>query len=225
MKKLCQYIDINQKEKSPLSPPFSKWGEGERKVVIGVTGGFGTGKSTVARIFKSLGAKVIDADKIARGLLKTGTGVYKEILRVFGKKVLQESGAIDRSKLAVIVFNNENPLLKLNKIVHPEAVKIIKQKIDGVSKGIIVLDIPLLFEAGLECLADKIVVVKSNRQNQYERLLKKTSLSKIEIAKRINAQMPLSKKIRGADFIIDNDGSIENTKKQIQKLRRKLWIS
>ncbi len=195
------------------------------KLIIGVTGGFGTGKSTVARIFESLGAKVIDADKIALDLLKTGTSTYKKILKAFGKNILKENGAIDRSKLAIIVFDSKKPLLKLNKITHPEVIKTIKQKIEGLNKGIVVLDIPLLFEAGLECLADKIVVVKSNRQNQYERLLKKTSLSKIEIAKRINAQMPLSKKIRGADFIIDNDYSIENTKKQVQKLRRILWRS
>ncbi len=196
-----------------------------KKLVIGVTGGFGTGKSTVTRIFESLGAKIIDADKIARGLLKTGTRTYKKILTVFGKSILKENGAIDRSKLAVIVFGNKKQLLKLNKITHPEVIKTIQQKIEGISKGIVVLDIPLLFEAGLEYLADKIVVVSVNRQNQYGRLLKKASLDKIEIAKRINAQMPLSEKIRRADFIIDNDYSIGNTKKQVQKLRRKLWRS
>ncbi|MFH1442268.1 MAG: dephospho-CoA kinase [Candidatus Omnitrophota bacterium] len=204
---------------------MKKQGFQPKKIVIAVTGGFGTGKSTVAQIFESLGAKVIDADKITRNLLKTGTSTYKKILEVFGKKVLKESGAIDRSKLALIVFGNKKLLLKLNKIVHPEVIKIIKQKIEGLNKGVVVLDIPLLFEAGLECLADKIVVVSSSRQNQYGRLLRKTSLSKNEIAKRINAQMPLSKKIRRADFIIDNDYSIKNTKKQVQKLRRILWRS
>lgn len=194
-----------------------------KKIIIGVTGGFGTGKSTVAKYFKRFGAKVIDADKIARNLLNPGTDVYRKAIDIFGGGILKNNKSIDRVKLAGIVFNDNNLLKRLNKLVHPQVKKIIKQEIARASEKKVVLDVPLLFEAKLENLVDQIIVVKVSKAKQIERLCNKVSLRKEEILKRINAQMPLSDKVRLADFVIDNNSTIENTNKQIERLRRMLW--
>lgn len=193
------------------------------KIVIGVTGSLGTGKSTVSRYFGALGAKVIDADKIAHRLLKPSSCVYKKIIRIFGSRILKKDKSIDRNKLSQIVFNSSLELKKLNKIIHPEVVRAIKKGISRSAKKAVVLDVPLLFEAGLEPLADKIIVVKASRVKQLKRLQKKASLTRQELLKRINSQMPLYDKVRLADFIIDNSGSLRKTKGQVKSLRRTLW--
>lgn len=194
-----------------------------KKIVIGVTGSLGTGKTTVSRYFGVLGAKVIDADKIAHRLLKPPSCVYKKIIRIFGSRILKKDKSIDRNKLSQIVFNSSLELKKLNKIIHPEVVRAIKKGISRSAKKAVVLDVPLFFEAGLEPLADKIIVVKTSRVKQLKRLLKKTSLTRQELFKRINSQIPLYDKVRLADFIIDNSGSLRKTKGQVKSLRRILW--
>ncbi len=193
------------------------------KIVLGITGGYGTGKTTVARIFRSFGAKVIDADKIAHSLIKPGTTVYHKIIAIFGSRILKKDRSVDRAKLSEIVFNNHRLLERLNKIVHPAVIRVIKGQLSRAFQKAVVLDVPLFFEAGLGYLVDKIIVVKLNRQEQLKRLLKKTSLTRQALLKRINAQMPLSDKARVADFVIDNSGTIEKTRKQVEKLRRMLW--
>lgn len=194
-----------------------------KKIVLGITGSYGTGKTTVAKIFKSFGAKVIDADKIAHSLIKPGTIVYNKIIAIFGSRILKKDKSIDRIKLSEIVFNNHKLLERLNKIVHPAVIRVIKDELGRTFQKTIILDVPLFFEAGLGHLVDKIIVVKLSRQKQLKRLLKKTSLARQALLKRINAQMPLSDKVRVADFVIDNSGTIEKTKKQVEKLRRMLW--
>lgn len=194
----------------------------DKKIVLGITGGYGTGKTTVAKIFKSFGAKVIDADKIAHSLIKPGTAVYNKIIAVFGSRILKKDKSINRAKLSGIVFNNHKLLERLNKIVHPTVIRIIKDELDRTSRKTVVLDIPLFFEAGLRHLVDKIIVVKLGRRKQLERLLNKTSFTRQDILKRINVQMPLSDKIRLSDFVIDNSGTIEKTKKQVEKLMLRL---
>jgi len=191
-------------------------------MIIGVTGSFGSGKSTVARMFKSLGTKVIDADRIARGLIKPKTKIYKKIIDSFGRDILKDDNVIDRHKLADIVFNNKERLNRLNGIIHPEVIRVIKNQIKTGARRMIVLDAPLLIEAGLAGLVDKIIVVKLDRKEQIRRLLNNSSLSKPEILRRINAQMSLRHKIRLADFVIDNGGTVKETKKQVIKIWDKL---
>jgi dephospho-CoA kinase len=197
----------------------------KKRVVLGLTGSIGCGKSTVARIFKSFGARIIDADKIAHGLMRPKKAVYKKIVSIFGKKILKPDGYIDRSKLGNIVFNNMVALSQLNGIAHPEIIRAISVKIKSFSKGIIVLDAPLLIETGLINCADKVVVVKVNLKTQLERLESKFKLNGKDILKRIRSQIPLREKIKLGDFIIDNNGSIGETKKQVAKIRRKVWKS
>jgi dephospho-CoA kinase len=195
----------------------------KKSVVLGITGGFGSGKSTVARIFASFGAKIMDADKIAHRVINPGSKVYKKIVATFGRGILKQDREIDRQKLARVVFNNKNSLKRLNNIVHPEVIRIIKNEIKVSRAKVAVLDAPLLLEAGLEKIVDKLIVVKITKDGQFKRIQNKTFLSKTDILKRIASQIPLRVKARLADFVIDNSGTIEKTKKQVERIRRSLW--
>lgn len=194
-------------------------------LILGVTGSFGTGKSTVAGIFKKLGAKVIDADKIAHGLLRPGSSVYKETVLKFGKSALGTGGVINRKALAEIVFNDARKLSLYLKIIHPAIIRIFKREIKQARqanrKRIIVLDAPLLIEAGLEKEAGKLIVVKTNRVIQISRLKNKFGLARCDILKRIKFQLPLSAKLGLADYIVDNNRSIKQTEEQV----RKIWVA
>ncbi len=194
-----------------------------KKSIIGLTGSFGSGKSTVAGIFAAYGARVIDADKIARAAVRRGSKVYKKIVTSFGNRVLARDKAIDRRKLAELIFNDPKQLKRLNAIIHPEVIRIIKAKINSLKKGVIVLDAPLLLEANLQRILDCLIVVKISRDKQFSRLIKRRSLKRADILKRIKSQISQKMKLRFADFIINNSGSLANTRKQVAQIRRKLW--
>lgn len=194
-----------------------------KRIVVGLTGSFGSGKSTVAGILASYVARIIDADKIAHRCLRRQSNLYAKIVSAFGSEVIAKNKEIDRDKLGRIVFSDKKLLKKLNKIIHPEVIRITKKEINSAKKGVVILDAPLLLEAGLKNAVNKLIVVTIDRDTQIKRLLKKTRLSKAEILRRINSQMPLSAKARLADFIIDNSGSLQSTRKQVAQIRRKLW--
>ncbi len=194
-----------------------------KKIILGLTGTFGSGKTTVAKFFRSFGAKIIDADKIAHEIIQPGSGVYKEIIRAFGKTIVRQDGTVDRRKLSNIVFGNKGLLRELNQITHPKIIRMIKKKIRSCRKKIIVLDAPLLLEAGLRKLVDKLIVVKINQDKLIKRIQSKTSLNKTDILKRIHSQLPLQDKVRVADFVIDNNGTKDKTRKQAERMRRLLW--
>jgi dephospho-CoA kinase len=191
--------------------------------VVGITGSFGTGKTTVAKLFKQLGAKIIDADSIAHGLIKVNTPTYKSLIRSFGKGILKDNSRdIERKKLAKIVFANKKLLNKLNRILHPAIIKKIKDKVKLINKRnkpkVVIIDAPLLIEAGLLRLVDKLIVVAASRGVQVLRLKKRAGISKKEIEARINSQIPMREKIKSADFVIDNNGSLTYTKKQVREV-------
>ncbi|MFA4989632.1 MAG: dephospho-CoA kinase [Candidatus Omnitrophota bacterium] len=194
-----------------------------KKIIVGLTGSFGSGKSTVAGIFASCGAKVIDADRIAHASLRRGSKIYKKIVSGFGTGILGKNKEIDRRRLAGVVFNNKKYLKRLNAIIHPAVIRIIKEKINSLEKGVIVLDAPLLLEANLKSTLDCLIVVKIDKDKQLSRLIKKTSLKRADILKRIKFQISQGARERLADFIINNNGSLRNTRKQVAQIRRKLW--
>ena len=189
-------------------------------MIIGVTGNMGCGKTTVALVFKKLGAEVIDADKLAHEALSFKGPSYKKIINVFGEEILDKSKNIDRRKLSGIVFEDRKLLLKLNRIIHPEVIKQIKKRIAGSKKEVVVLDVPLLIESGLHKIVDRVVVVKTDLRHQIFRVKNKLSLSESEISKRQSFQLPLREKIRLADFIINNNGTFDKTEQQVEKIAR-----
>lgn len=193
-------------------------------MIIGLTGSFGSGKTTVAKIFKSFGARIIDADRIAHSLFKPGTKNYKSVVRAFGCGILRKNKTINRNKLGEIVFSDVSLLRLLNKIVHPDIIRIIKNEIKKHSQGIVVLDAPLLIEAGFSKSVDRLIVVKLDKKRQIARLLDNTPLKKQEIVKRINAQMPLQEKVRLADFVIDNNNGVNDTRKQVIAIWKQLQL-
>ena len=197
----------------------------KNRVILGITGAFGSGKSTVANMFRSCGAELIDADKIAHRVIRPGSEIYKKIIDAFSRSILKKNKTIDRKKIAKLVFKDKKLLKKLNQIVHPEVIEIIKNQICASTKGIVVLDAPLLIEAGLGGIVDKLIVVSIHKKKQIERALKKTSLSEADILKRIKAQIPLKDKVRLADFVIDNSGTIGKTREQVVSIRRLVWKS
>jgi len=195
----------------------------KKKIIIGVTGSFSSGKTTVASLLKGRDVLVIDADRIAHRLTRRGEVCYKRIVSCFGKGILKKDGSIDREKLAVEAFKSKSMLAKLNRRVHPEVIRSIKREIRSTKKPRIILDAPLLIEAGLQEAVDRLVVVNIGQAAQLKRAKKRTGLNRYQILKRANRQIPLSCKVRMADFVIDNNGSIKNTKMQVDKIRRKLW--
>ncbi len=191
--------------------------------IIGLTGSFGTGKTLVASEFRSLGARVLDADKIAHDVIRAGTGAYRKIVTVFGPGILGKGRAISRKKLAAVVFADKKKLGLLNGIIHPEVIAEIKEGIRKFSRrGVVVIDAPLLVEAGLVGLVDILVVVRCSRKRQIERCMDKFNMEKNDVLKRIRGQVSLGKKVAMADFVINNDKSKNETLKQVRAIWREI---
>ncbi|WNF21980.1 dephospho-CoA kinase [Mesobacillus jeotgali] len=190
-------------------------------LVIGLTGGIASGKSTVSAMFTDMGITVIDADIEARLAVEPGEKAYNEIVSHFGKDILEEDRTINRPKLGEIIFNNEEKRLLLNSIVHPavrERMAEKRKKAEADDEKAVVLDIPLLFESKLTGLVEKIIVVYVDEQTQLERLMKRNGFSEEEASSRIRSQMPLKDKVGLADAVIDNSGSIEESKQQLMDI-------
>ena len=187
-------------------------------VILGLTGGISTGKSTVSKIFKEQGYPVVDADVGAREVVKPGTVGLEKIKKEFGNKVILTDGTLDRTALAKIIFDDVEKRELLNKMLSQHIHQwIVTKKNDYLKQdpAIIVLDIPLLFEMGYENEVDQIMMVATSEEIQLNRLMKRDNIEKKEATQRIDSQLPISKKVILGDIIIDNSGTIENTKKQV----------
>jgi len=184
--------------------------------VIGLTGGPCTGKTTVASFFRSLGAALIDADRIAHDVYRKDKSIRDAVRAAFGGEVFSGK-RIDRKKLGRVVFKNGKRLGKLCRIAHPAIIERIKSEIARVKKPVAVLDAPLLMEAGLDKEMDYVAVVICGKKNQLKRSLGK-GVAKTELFARISAQMPLGEKTARADFVINNNRSKRETKKEVEKI-------
>ena len=185
--------------------------------LIGITGSFGTGKSLAGEILEELGITVIDTDEIVRSILKTKNNVTEKIQNEFGNNVINgKTGEyINKKNLAELVFNDTVKRKNLESIIHPEVNKVLESfTLQNNDKSIIAVLIPLLFECGLEKYYNEVWSVTCKREIQLERLLKKGFTQK-EIDLRINSQLPIEEKVEKSNFVIDNSGTIDETKKQI----------
>ncbi|MEO7861595.1 MAG: dephospho-CoA kinase [Nitrospirales bacterium] len=176
-------------------------------ILVGLTGGVATGKSTVAKMFKQCGAIVIDADKLAHEVVKPGKPAWREIVKTFGKTVLNADSTLNRRELGAVVFRNQTKRRQLERIIHPRVAReqagLTRQAARKDPKAVVIYDVPLLFEVGIDKRVDIIIVVTADRETQIARLKKRNGLSRADAIQRIKSQMPLSKKIRLADIVVD----------------------
>jgi len=206
-------------------------------LIVGLTGGISSGKSTVLKIFKNFGCKTVDADEIAHQLTRPGTKVLREIVRKFGQGVLNKNGTLNRKKLAEAIFRDRQKRKSLNVIMHPKIIAEIKRKIrefqkltrrsklraSGRKRDILLVDIPLLFEAKLENLVDRIILVYVPQKIQIERLQRDDNLTFKEARARISTQIPLYKKKKYADYVINGDLDSTSLRKQVESVFKKLF--
>lgn len=176
-------------------------------ILIGLTGGVATGKSTVAQMFKQCGAVVIDADVLAREVVQPDKPAWRDVVRTFSKKVLNPDRTINRQALGSIVFRYPAKRRRLERIIHPrvarEQQRLTREAARKDPTAVVLYDVPLLFEAGIDKRVQKIIVVTADQQTQIARLKKRNGLSRAEALRRIRSQMPLAKKAQMADLVID----------------------
>ena len=193
---------------------------------VGLTGGIASGKTTVAEMFRARGCPVIDADRLAHGLMAPGQPAYDEIVREFGREVLAGDGSVDRSRLAAIVFADRAKLARLNEIVHPRAIAACEAEFARLGRNqpdaVAVVEAALLVEAGYSRQLDKLVVTWCRPEQQLERLLAKGQLSRQQAEQRLAAQMPSEEKRRHADFVIDTSGTRESVSLQVDAVLAEL---
>lgn len=190
--------------------------------IIGVTGGIGSGKSTVTRILADLGAKVIDADRIAREVVRKGQPALDELVGVFGPSILDENGELDRKKLAGIVFNDRIRLEELNRITHKHVTDKIVKAVDKFEREgnaeTLVLDVPIPVKEGFRDLANEIWTVTADKETRIKRVMERSGASREEVLERINSQAREENYTGIADVVIENNGSIEDLEKSVVKL-------
>lgn len=192
-------------------------------MIIGLTGSIASGKSTVSNMLKEYGLPIVDADIVARLVVEPGRETLKEIVKTFGEEILTEKGELDRPKLGSIVFNDEEKRKQLNSIIHPAIrQEMLRQRDEHIENGakVVIMDIPLLFESKLQHFVDKILVVTVSEEVQLKRLMERNNFSEEEAKARIGSQLPLSLKEQGADAVIYNNGTIEETKRQLENILR-----
>ncbi|MGI6632790.1 MAG: dephospho-CoA kinase [Bacillota bacterium] len=206
---------------------MSKW---QGLYVIGLTGGIASGKSTVSSMLSELGAVIIDADRLTREVQSPSSGALEEIRTAFGDEVILPDGSLDRRKLAEVVFRDRDALELLGSIIHPRVIARTEELLREMQSAaleegrvrIVVVDAPLLLEAGVDRITDEVWVVALCRDEQVRRLMKREGYTRDEALSRIDSQMPLEEKKKRADHIIDNSGSVQETKEQVFTLWQSL---
>jgi dephospho-CoA kinase len=192
---------------------------------IAITGGAGSGKSTVARMFKDLGAEVLDADEVARGAVAVGEPAWRELRRRYGDDYFNPDGSLNRSKLAARVFADPEERRRLDKIIHPRVAAALRARMGelaGRGVELVLVDVPLLFETGREAAFDRVIVVTAPETERLRRLQERDGRGEEEIRGIFAAQWPLEDKAARADYVVDNGGAPAGTRRQVEAIWREL---
>ena len=193
-------------------------------LVLGITGGVGTGKSTVLKMLGELGAQVLSADDVAREVVAKGSAAYDEIRERFGEGAVAPNGEIDRTALAEIVFRDEQARRELERITHPRIIELMRERIEqfrgsaGKRRAVMAVEIPLLHECGLEAMVDEVLVVAAEQRTQMDRLRSRCGMTDAEAIRRIEAQMPLESKVGRADRVVWNDGDLKSLERSVARI-------
>ena len=194
----------------------------DNSLLLGVTGGIATGKTTVVRMLEELGAPVIDFDRLAREVVEPREPALKDIVGYFGEEVLLKDGTLDREKLSGIVFQEEEKRRILESFTHPRIYEASERQVNKIIEknpnAIVQLDIPLLFEQNLQHMVHKVLVVYIPREKQITRLIERDGISREGAIDRLKAQLPIDEKLGMADFVINNEKTLEETRKQVEDL-------
>lgn len=193
--------------------------------VIGLTGGIGSGKTTVSQTLAELGAVIIDADKVGHEAYQPGTDTWQELVKAFGKQILAADNTIDRKKLGAIAFGNPEELKRLNGIVHPRMFEMMKKRIEDHKRKdtkVVVLDAAILFEANWLPLVEEVWVVVADEANVVKRAVARTGLPEEQIRSRIRSQMSNEERVKRANVVIHNNGTMEDLKQKVKELWVKL---
>ncbi|MFD1030415.1 dephospho-CoA kinase [Metaplanococcus flavidus] len=190
-------------------------------MIIGLTGSIASGKSTVSKMLEALGYPIIDADMVARQVVEPGSETLKKIEALFGPEVIRTDGSMDREKVGALIFSDPARRKQLNDIIHPAIrEEMLRKRNEYLTEGFrtIVMDIPLLFESKLQHFVDRILVVSVTEENQLARLMERNGLSEKDARARISSQLPMSVKEEGADAVIYNNGTVEETALQLDRI-------
>ena len=191
--------------------------------VIGLTGGMGSGKSTVSQLLAELGAVILDADGVGHEALKADTDVWHEVVAAFGRQILTPGGNIDHAKLGEIVFSKPEALQRLNQIMHPRMYDMVKAQLEEYRRqgvDVVVLEAPLLIEAGWTSLVDEVWVTVASESTVLRRLKERIGLSESDSLARLRSQLSSAERIKHADVIIDTDCSLDELKARVGELWR-----
>lgn len=195
-------------------------------LLVGLTGGIGTGKSTVSRIFRDLGCLIIDADLLAREVVEPGQLAYQTIVAEFGREILDADGQIDRKKLGALVFSDPDKRKRLEELTHPEIrgrqAVILQSLAEEGFDGIVIFDAALLVETGGARNMDRVVVVYADEATQRTRLMVRDDTSEEEAAQKIRSQMPLEEKVKQAHYVVGNSGTREETERRVREVHQAL---
>lgn len=203
---------------------------------VGLTGGIAVGKSVVGGMFVALGAHLVQADRIARSLMQPGEPVYNEVVRHFGRGILNPDGSVNRGKLAELAFRSPTPnqrsprVTDLNRIVHPAVIRSQEEWMHAISlqdpHGVAMVEAALLIEAGAAERFDRLIVVTCDMEQRVQRFAKRqkvdVEIARADVARRVAAQLPDEEKIKAADYVIDNSGSMEHTREQVHLIWEKM---
>ena len=191
-------------------------------MIIGLTGGIASGKSTVSKYLAEKGFKVYDADKIAKNISEEKY-VQEEIITTFGDKILDRNGNVDRKKLKEIVFENKDKLEKLNGIIHPKVIDFYKKLKEKNTDEVIIFDVPLLFESGVDKFCDKILVVISDYEIQLNRIVERDKIDRELASKIVKAQLSNEERIKKADVVIENNSNLEDLFEKVERFCETIW--